>query len=64
MLELIHKYLLRMMDQLHYTISVVHAGMGGKANFQPVIRTRVISPNINGDGNLVLTELVLDLEHT
>jgi len=39
---------------LYYQCSV-HAGMGGKANFQPVIRTRVISPNINGDGNLVLT---------
>lgn len=39
---------------LYYQCSV-HAGMGGKANFQPVIRTRVVSPNINGDGNLVLT---------
>jgi hypothetical protein len=39
---------------LYYQCSI-HAGMGGKANFQPVIRTRVISPNINGDGNLVLT---------
>jgi len=39
---------------LYYQCSV-HAGMGGKANFQPVIRTRVISPNINGDGNLELT---------
>ena len=39
---------------LYYQCSI-HAGMGGKANFQPVIRTRVVSPNINGDGNLVLT---------
>ena len=39
---------------LYYQCSI-HAGMGGKANFQPVIITRVISPNINGDGNLVLT---------
>ena len=39
---------------LYYQCSI-HAGMGGKANFQPVIRTRIISPNINGDGNLVLT---------
>jgi len=39
---------------LYYQCSV-HAGMGGKANFQPVVRTRVISPSINGDGNLVLT---------
>ena len=39
---------------LYYQCSA-HANMGGKANFQPVIRTRVISPNINGDGNLVLT---------
>ena len=39
---------------LYYQCSI-HANMGGKANFQPVIRTRVISPNINGDGNLVLT---------
>lgn len=39
---------------LYYQCSI-HAGMGGKANFQPLIRTRVISPNINGDGNLVLT---------
>ena len=39
---------------LYYQCSV-HAGMGGKANFQPLVRTRVISPNINGDGNLVLT---------
>ena len=39
---------------LYYQCSI-HAGMGGKTNFQPLIRTRVISPNINGDGNLVLT---------
>ena len=39
---------------LYYQCSI-HAGMGGKTNFQPVIRTKVISPNINGDGNLVLT---------
>lgn len=39
---------------LYYQCSI-HAGMGGKANFQPLVRTRVISPNINGDGNLVLT---------
>ena len=39
---------------LYYQCSA-HAGMGGKTNFQPLIRTRVISPNINGDGNLVLT---------
>jgi hypothetical protein len=39
---------------LYYQCSS-HAGMGGKTNFQPVIRTRVVSPNINGDGNLVLT---------
>ena len=39
---------------LYYQCSA-HANMGGKANFQPIIRTRVISPNINGDGNLVLT---------
>jgi len=39
---------------LYYQCSI-HANMGGKANFQPVIRTRIISPNINGDGNLVLT---------
>jgi len=39
---------------LYYQCSI-HAGMGGKANFQPVVRTRVISPSINGDGNLVLT---------
>ena len=39
---------------LYYQCSI-HANMGGKANFQPLIRTRVISPNINGDGNLVLT---------
>jgi hypothetical protein len=39
---------------LYYQCSI-HAGMGGKTNFQPVIRTRIISPNINGDGNLVLT---------
>jgi len=39
---------------LYYQCSA-HAGMGGKANFQPVMKTRVVSPNINGDGNLVLT---------
>ena len=39
---------------LYYQCSI-HAGMGGKANFQPVMKTRVVSPNINGDGNLVLT---------
>ena len=39
---------------LYYQCSI-HAGMGGKANFQPLVRTRVVSPNINGDGNLVLT---------
>jgi len=39
---------------LYYQCSA-HANMGGKANFQPVMQTRVVSPNINGDGNLVLT---------
>ena len=39
---------------LYYQCSI-HAGMGGKTNFQPLIKTRIISPNINGDGNLVLT---------
>jgi len=38
-----------------YYYCTVHSGMGSVVNFQPVIRTRVISPNINGDGNLVLT---------
>jgi hypothetical protein len=39
---------------LYYQCSA-HAGMGGKTNFQPIIKTKVVSPNINGDGNLVLT---------
>ena len=39
---------------LYYQCSA-HANMGGKANFQPIMKTRVVSPNINGDGNLVLT---------
>ena len=62
MQELTHKYLLRMMAQLHYTISVVYMqAWEVKQTSVPVIRTRIISPSINGDGNLVLTGVMLDL---